>query len=236
MGGSGIRFQAKPRSEPSQILLHINLCDSTVQLQQQAIGILGVNLVMRGTFSTPEFLEPNLFQSARRHLHSEGMPFERDPVSLLEMTIHPVVRGVAASAAKMIESIRQLSPRGPMIASDFPETYLLSRYLRRYSTEPVRFVMSVATAAKVMHEVFNQDLPGTLLEGLGRLLATNVTLYVAPIPWEAFVAALKDMPDTLAVNDPGHAMIGLNDVMPSIPGCHLFEYLRASGRIVELGH
>jgi len=117
----------------------------------------------------------------------------------------------------MIESIRQLSPRGPMIASDFPETYLLSRYLRRYSTEPVRFVMSVATAAKVMHEVFYQDLPGTLLEGLGRLLATNVKLYVAPMPREAFVAALKDMPDTLAVNDSGHAMIGLNDVMPSNP-------------------
>ena len=104
-----------------------------------------------------------------------------------------------------------------MIASDFPETYLLSRYLRRYSTEPVRFVMSAATAAKVMHEVFYQDLPGTLLEGLGRLLATNVKLYVAPMPREAFVAALKDMPDTLAVNDSGHAMIGLNDVMPSNP-------------------
>jgi hypothetical protein len=153
-GWLGIRFQAEPRSEPSQILLHINLCDSTVQLQQQAIGILGVNLiyaafhqgsrmdtfleglfddlsiarieidvielnglafsdkdstewclallsrkmghaivfgaggfpvepasvlrkrpllVMRGTFSNPELLEPNLFQSARRHLHSEGM-------------------------------------------------------------------------------------------------------------------------------------------------------------------
>jgi hypothetical protein len=96
--------------------------------------------------------------------------------------------------------------------------------------------MSVATAAKVMHEVFYQDLPGTLLEGLGRLLATNVKLYVAPMPRETFAAALKDMPDTLAVNDPGHAMIGLNDVMPSIQGCHLFEYLRASGRMVELGH
>src|SRR6516165_2517327 len=40
-GWLGIRFQTEPGSEPSQILLHINLCDSTAQLQQQAIGILG---------------------------------------------------------------------------------------------------------------------------------------------------------------------------------------------------
>jgi hypothetical protein len=193
-------------------------------------------LVMRGTFSNLELLKPELFQSASRQLLSEGMPFEHDPVSLLEMTIHPVGGGVTVSAADMIESVRQFVPHGPMIVSDFPETYLLSRYLRRYSTEPVRFVVSVATAAKTLHEVFYQDLPGTLLEGLGRLMATNVKLYVAPMPREAFVAALKDMPGTLAVSDSGGAVVGLNDVTPAIPGRHLFEYLRASGRIVELGY
>src|SRR4051794_17291224 len=38
-GWVGIRFQVEPRTEPSQILLHINLCDSTAQLQQEAVGI-----------------------------------------------------------------------------------------------------------------------------------------------------------------------------------------------------
>jgi len=44
-GWLGICFQTEPSSPPSQILLHINLRDSTVQLQQQALGILGVNLI-----------------------------------------------------------------------------------------------------------------------------------------------------------------------------------------------
>src|SRR5258705_4549531 len=39
-GWLGIRFQCEPGSEPSQILLHINLADSTAQLQQEAIGLL----------------------------------------------------------------------------------------------------------------------------------------------------------------------------------------------------
>ncbi len=44
-GWLGFRFQAEPDGQPNQILLHINLCDSTSQLQQQAIGTLGVNLI-----------------------------------------------------------------------------------------------------------------------------------------------------------------------------------------------
>ncbi|MGA7318126.1 MAG: hypothetical protein WBX22_29645, partial [Silvibacterium sp.] len=44
-GWLGVRFQAEPDSQPNQILLHINLGDPTAQLQQQAIGTLGVNLI-----------------------------------------------------------------------------------------------------------------------------------------------------------------------------------------------
>src|SRR3954470_20633442 len=44
-GWMGIRFQTEPGSEPSQILLHANLRDRAALLQQQAVGILGVNLI-----------------------------------------------------------------------------------------------------------------------------------------------------------------------------------------------
>ena len=44
-GWLGICFQTEANSPPSQMLLHINLRDSSAQLQQQAIGILGVNLI-----------------------------------------------------------------------------------------------------------------------------------------------------------------------------------------------
>ncbi|MFY9938136.1 MAG: hypothetical protein WAK33_14755, partial [Silvibacterium sp.] len=44
-GWLGVRFQAEPNGQPNQILLHIDLGDPTAQLQQQAIGTLGVNLI-----------------------------------------------------------------------------------------------------------------------------------------------------------------------------------------------
>src|SRR5580700_9428755 len=37
-GWLGLRFQAEPKSQANQILLHIHLKDSTAQLQQEAIG------------------------------------------------------------------------------------------------------------------------------------------------------------------------------------------------------
>ena len=44
-GWVGLRFQSHPGGEPSDILLHINMRDSSNVLQQEAIGILGVNLI-----------------------------------------------------------------------------------------------------------------------------------------------------------------------------------------------
>jgi len=41
----GIRFQHQPQAEPSDIILHARLCDQESVLQQEALGILGVNLI-----------------------------------------------------------------------------------------------------------------------------------------------------------------------------------------------
>ena len=314
-GWLGIRFQPEPGSQPSQMLLHINLRDSTAQLQQQAIGILGVNLVyaafhqrsdidsllsglfdelsiarieieviefngsafadqdaragclallrrqmthaivfdsqgkivepssvlrkrplllMRGRFSHPELFDPGLFQAANRQLLAEGTPFEREPATLLEMTINPVSCDETLAAPEMLACIQQLTPCGFVIVTDYPETYLLSRHLRRYTSEPVRFIMGVASAAKTLHEVFYQSLPGALLEGLGRLFATNVKLYVAPMARGAFNSAVGDLSGSLKVKESGESLVTLDDLMLSIPVLHLYEYLRASDRIVAL--
>lgn len=44
-GWMGVRFQSHPRSEASDVMLHVNLRDNANVLQQEAVGILGVNLL-----------------------------------------------------------------------------------------------------------------------------------------------------------------------------------------------
>lgn len=44
-GWVGVRFQTTPHGEPNDVILHLNLLDASNQQQQEAVGILGVNLV-----------------------------------------------------------------------------------------------------------------------------------------------------------------------------------------------
>ena len=48
-GWMGVKFQSHPRDEPSQVLLHLQLLDNEAALQQEAIGVVGVNL-LHGAF------------------------------------------------------------------------------------------------------------------------------------------------------------------------------------------
>lgn len=43
-GWMGIKFQSHPRDEPNQIVIHVRMLDAEASLQQEALGIVGVNL------------------------------------------------------------------------------------------------------------------------------------------------------------------------------------------------
>jgi hypothetical protein len=48
-GWMGVKFQAHPHDEPSQIVMHVRMLDAEASLQQEALGIVGVNL-LHGAF------------------------------------------------------------------------------------------------------------------------------------------------------------------------------------------
>lgn len=49
-GWMGVRYQAHPRDEDSQIILHVRMLDRENYLQQEALGIVGVNLLYGAFF------------------------------------------------------------------------------------------------------------------------------------------------------------------------------------------
>ncbi|HVV45667.1 MAG TPA: hypothetical protein VHC72_10685, partial [Bryobacteraceae bacterium] len=49
-GWMGVKYQAHPRDEDSQILIHVRMKDSENHLQQEALGIVGVNLLYAACF------------------------------------------------------------------------------------------------------------------------------------------------------------------------------------------
>lgn len=61
-GWMGLKFQSRPHDEPSQIMIHVRMLDSEASLQQEALGVVGVNLLFGGFFlhHEPELLVESL--------------------------------------------------------------------------------------------------------------------------------------------------------------------------------
>ncbi|HEY6747700.1 MAG TPA: hypothetical protein VI357_18530 [Mycobacteriales bacterium] len=49
-GWMGVKFQSHVRDEPSQVVLHVRMLDAEASLQQEALGIIGVNLLYGAFF------------------------------------------------------------------------------------------------------------------------------------------------------------------------------------------
>ncbi len=64
-GWLGMRFQSHPRDDDSQIIIHVNMLDREKEAQQEALGIVGVNLVYGACFlfHEPELLVESLLDS-----------------------------------------------------------------------------------------------------------------------------------------------------------------------------
>jgi hypothetical protein len=68
-GWLGIRLQIEPGAQPSEILLHVRMWDKEVGLQQQALGIVGVNLIYGAFYYRAD--PRKLIESLRDNLAAE---------------------------------------------------------------------------------------------------------------------------------------------------------------------
>ncbi len=61
-GWMGVKFQSHPHDEPSQVILHVRMLDAEASLQQEALGVVGVNLLHGSFFQhhEPELLVESL--------------------------------------------------------------------------------------------------------------------------------------------------------------------------------
>ena len=76
-GWLGIRFQPKPRAEPSDIIIHFRMLDQDNLSQQEALGIMGVNLIYGALFLLED---RNAFIESLK----DGIPRDRGEVDMIK--------------------------------------------------------------------------------------------------------------------------------------------------------
>jgi len=78
-GWMGIKFQAKPRDAFSEVIIHVRMLDKETTLQQEALGIVGVNLVHGAfeSYTVPENLLATLL---------DGLSTDRIEVDMVDFS------------------------------------------------------------------------------------------------------------------------------------------------------
>jgi hypothetical protein len=262
-GWVGIRFQTRPRDEPSQIILHVHLMDRTAVDEQEALGILGVNLICgavhdhadpsaligslmdelsrdrveidlikfsgpafaevdnrlmslqlveqgltdaamftaagevkqpsevlhkkpvlveRGTFRPPTKLTVDLLERARDQFLSEPRVKGEEPVVLAEMTLRGLsAENVGVDHADFLDRAEVLGALGiDVLISRFQPYYELADYLSSYTDRLIGLAVGMPTIGQIADEKYYTDLPGGVLESVGKLFKRSVKMYVYP--------------------------------------------------------
>jgi hypothetical protein len=298
-GWLGLRFQARPHEEPSQIIIHAHLLDTTAAREQEALGILGVNLihaaffrrndpkasvasliddlsrdrveidmikvsgpafpnadnrltslqlveqgltdaamftaegevvqpsevlykkpilVERGSFRPATKLTLDLLERALEQFLQEPSVQGKKPVVLAEMTLRSLNPGNDAGHEDFLARADILRALGfDVLISRFEPYYELAEYLASYTDGSIGLAVGLPAMRQVADEKYYTDLPGGVLESVGRLFKRSVKMYVYP------------------TRDPATGQIQTLDNVPMPPPWHhLHNLLIEIGRIVPI--
>ena len=261
-GWVGVRFQTQPRADTSKVIIHVHLGDSTAAEQQEALGVLGVNLlfgalqqfhepenligallddlsrkrveidmikfsgpafatvdnrlmslqlveqglteaamftaagevvqpsevlykkpilVERGSFRPPTKLTTDLLERAREQFLKEPDVQGDQPVVLAEMTLRNLLSGKEIDHTDFLartDILRTLSV--DVLMSRFQPYYELAEYLSGYTDRLIGLAVGLPSVRQMAEERFYTDLPGGVLESMGRLFKRSVKMYVYP--------------------------------------------------------
>ena len=261
-GWLGVQFQSRPQEEPSTIIIHAHLFESTAARQQEALGVLGVNLVHgafehhagtvdlidslieelsrerievdmmklagpafagvdnrllslqlvergltdaamfiangevvqpsevlykkpilveRGSFRPATKLTLDLLNRALDQFLEEPSVREQKPVVLAEMTLRSLGATASAGHTDFLARADILGALGfDVLISRFEPYYQLAEYLAGYTDGLIGLAMGLPAVRQVADEKYYTDLPGGVLESVGRLFKRSVKMYVYP--------------------------------------------------------
>jgi hypothetical protein len=139
-------------------------------------------LIERGSFRPVTTVTQDMLTRSLQHMSREPDMRGREPVVLMEMTVRNLeALGEQVVHGDFLARVDLLRALGRMVmVTNYSRFHNVTTYLRRYTAERIGLVVGVPTLARMLEERHYQDLPGGLLEALGRLLAGPVKIYVYP--------------------------------------------------------
>jgi hypothetical protein len=191
-------------------------------------------VIERGRFASANPAYAELMAAGLAQLSKEFPSTERPPLGLFELSVNSIRESLGPE--ELAPRLRPLLDMNyPVLVSRLRESFQLTHYLRRMSHEALRFVAGPSSLVELLDEAHYRELPGGVLEGVGRLLADNVRVYVHPMDVEAFRIHLTSYGvDLSGLSFPGGGAVTAENLRLHGPIGHLYGHLVAREWIVPI--
>jgi len=199
-GWMGIRFQTDPGTEPSSIVLHVRMWDRDAVLQQEALGIVGTNLIYGAFHYTTDpgkLIESLLDNLGRDRIEIDMLKFDGPAFTEVDnrlMSLHLVNHGLTHAV--------MFGPGGEVLQPS-EVLYKKAILVERGSFRPVTHVnvdmLSCATAQFVQEPLVQKHQVVVLMEiTMHNLLAAGE---IDPSDFLARVDILADLGFTVLISN-----------------------------------
>ena len=165
-GWMGIRFQAHPRDQDSQIIIHVRMMDDDNAAQQEAIGIVGVNLIFGAFFLNhePEQLVESLLDGLNRRrieidmIEFSGIAFRHVDNRVMSLRLVQLgytdaamfsAKGEVLQASEVLYKKPVLVERGSFRPVTYVNTDMLRAAQEKFSREPGVDAGQIVTLAEI---------------------------------------------------------------------------------------
>lgn len=219
---TGERYQGFDNRIAALGLLTLNLSDAAMLgpsgevLQPSDLLFRRPVLIERGKFDPVTLTHLDILRCGESSYFPTVQGAEHEPVVLMEMSTHNLIRSGEVDAADFLARVEVLNAIGKtVLVTDFPEYYGLAEYIRRYTQEHCAMALSVNHLRELFEEKYYENLDGGILEGLGLLFKRNFTFYIYPIR-------------------SGSEIITAEKFEPTAPLDDIYRYLRRRGYIIDM--
>jgi hypothetical protein len=176
-------------------------------------------LLLRGHYRPITNFHLRMMAQASAVFRADPDNKRREIVEVCEITMRNLVRSRKAGIEDFLDRVDCMGAlkRLVMVTNIF-RFHRLAQYLTQRTKGCVGFVIGVPLLGKMLEEQFYSDLPGGILEAMGRLFLPGVKLLVHP-GYDPVTGAFVN----------GHSV-----TIPE-PAREVYEFLVRTGRIVDLG-
>jgi hypothetical protein len=113
------------------------------------------------------------------------------------------------------------------------ELYGMTALVNRYTKEPIRFVVGLSLLVRIWEYRYN-NLPGSFLEALSRLLQQNVRIYAYPMSTKDLEQAVQSISATRWQWANTNGWVSARELQPPPPLDHLYDYVLDSNFLVPI--